>query len=60
MIRALILSIAVFPLAACGFSPVYGTGPARANAGPVTILEIEGRTGSIKGLVLKTAFVKKA
>lgn len=45
MIRALILSLSVFPLAACGFSPVYGTGPALANAGPVTILEIEGRTG---------------
>ncbi len=30
-------------LAACGFSPVYGPGP--ANSGPVHIAEISGRTG---------------
>ena len=30
------------PLSACGFSPVYGTGPAAANSGPISIPEIAG------------------
>lgn len=45
MIRALILGLALAPLSACGFSPVYGTGPAAANSGPISIPEIPGRTG---------------
>jgi LPS-assembly lipoprotein len=45
MIRALILGLALAPLSACGFSPVYGTGPAIANSGPISIPEIPGRTG---------------
>jgi LPS-assembly lipoprotein len=44
-LRALSLGLALSPLAACGFTPVYGTGPALANAGPVSIPEIPGRTG---------------
>ena len=44
MIRALILSLALAPLAACGFSPVYGTGPGLANAGPIIIPEIRATT----------------
>jgi len=45
MIRALLIALAVLPLSACGFTPVYGTGPMMANAGPINVLEIEGRTG---------------
>jgi LPS-assembly lipoprotein len=43
--RALILGLALMPIAACGFTPVYGTGPALANSGPISIPEIPGRTG---------------
>jgi hypothetical protein len=46
MIRASCLALAFMPLAAsCGFSPVYGAGPALANAGPISVPEIPGRTG---------------
>lgn len=45
MIRALVIALALLPLSACGFAPVYGTGPLTANAGPIDVLEIEGRTG---------------
>src|SRR5690606_28786391 len=42
MIKAVCLALALTPLvASCGFSPVYGTGPALANAGPVRIPEIQ-------------------
>lgn len=44
-LRALILGLAVAPLSACGFAPVYGTGPEYANSGPISIPEIPGRTG---------------
>lgn len=49
-----VLALALLPLSACGFAPVYGPGPAMANTGPIRILEIEanqsagaasGRTG---------------
>lgn len=56
MIRAAVLAIALLPLSACGFSPVYGGGPAGSlmNGGPIQINEIRavatrgaapGRTG---------------
>ncbi|HEV7692773.1 MAG TPA: hypothetical protein VGO52_18190 [Hyphomonadaceae bacterium] len=47
MIRAALLGFALLPLAACGFTPVYGSATERANSGPVTIPEIatEGRAG---------------
>lgn len=47
MIRAALLALAVAPLAACGFTPVYGgqAGAAYQNSGPITIPEIQGRTG---------------
>src|SRR5690242_10294879 len=47
MIRAALLGLALLPLAACGFTPVYGSASEVANAGPVTIAEIrtEGRAG---------------
>ena len=46
MIRAALLALAVAPLAACGFTPVYGgQGAAFQNAGPIRIPEIQGRTG---------------
>ncbi|MDP3494633.1 MAG: hypothetical protein Q8R82_16100 [Hyphomonadaceae bacterium] len=46
MIRAALLALALAPLAACGFTPVYGgQGAAFQNAGPITIAEIPGRTG---------------
>ncbi|HOZ28540.1 MAG TPA: hypothetical protein PK080_14340 [Hyphomonadaceae bacterium] len=46
MIRAALLALALAPLAACGFTPVYGgQGEAFQNAGPITIAEIPGRTG---------------
>ncbi len=44
-LRALILGLALVPLSACGFTPVYGTGPEYANSGPISIPEIPGRTG---------------
>jgi LPS-assembly lipoprotein len=52
MIRAAFLALALLPLTACGFSPVYGGG--QASTGPITINEIRatatagtasGRTG---------------
>lgn len=47
MIRAALLALAIAPLAACGFTPVYGGqgGAAFQNSGPITIPEIPGRTG---------------
>ncbi|HVY87986.1 MAG TPA: hypothetical protein VG942_03910 [Hyphomonadaceae bacterium] len=45
MIRAAFLALALAPLSACGFTPVYGPQTSLANAGPVSILEIQGRTG---------------
>jgi LPS-assembly lipoprotein len=44
-LRVLILGLALAPLSACGFSPVYGTGPALAGSGPIAVPEIPGRTG---------------
>ena len=38
MIRAALLALALAPLAACGFTPVYGgQGEAFQNAGPITM-----------------------
>ena len=45
MIRALGLALALLPLSACGFTPVYGSSAEMANAGPISIPEIKGRTG---------------
>jgi len=46
MIRAALLALALAPLAACGFTPVYGgQGAAFQNSGPINIPEIQGRTG---------------
>ena len=47
MIRAALLALAFVPLAACGFTPVYGGGQGAAfqNSGPITVSEIPGRTG---------------
>ena len=57
MIRAALLGLALLPLAACGFTPVYGggQGASYANSGPIQISEIRaiattggaasGRTG---------------
>lgn len=46
MIKAALLALALAPLAACGFTPVYGgQGAAFQNAGPIGIPEIPGRTG---------------
>lgn len=56
MIRAALLGLALLPLTACGFTPVYGggQGPSYANSGPIQISEIRavasngsapGRTG---------------
>jgi LPS-assembly lipoprotein len=45
MIRAACLALGLLQLAGCGFSPVYGNGPALANAGPISVPEIPGRTG---------------
>jgi LPS-assembly lipoprotein len=44
-LRALVLGLALAPLTACGFTPVYGTGPELANSGPISVPEIPGRTG---------------
>jgi LPS-assembly lipoprotein len=53
MIRAAVLAIALLPLAACGFTPVYGGGQGAsfANSGPITINEIraEGTDGAAPG-----------
>jgi LPS-assembly lipoprotein len=46
MIRAAFFSLALLPLAACNFTPVYGgQGAGFTNNGPITINEIQGRTG---------------
>jgi len=47
LFRGIGLGLALLPLSACGFTPVYGSATERANAGPVTIPEIatEGRAG---------------
>ncbi len=46
MIRAAILALALLPLTACNFTPVYGgPGEGLATGGPITITEIPGRTG---------------
>jgi LPS-assembly lipoprotein len=45
MIRAALLALAVLPLAACGFTPVYGSSAQLKDAGPISIPEIKGRTG---------------
>ena len=56
MIRAALLGLALLPLTACGFTPVYGggQGPSYASSGPIQISEIRavasngsapGRTG---------------
>lgn len=46
MIRAAFLGLALLPLTACNFTPVYGgQGEAFQSTGPVTINEIPGRTG---------------
>jgi len=42
MMRKLLLGLALLPLSACGFTPVYGSG---ARGSVVTVEEIEGRTG---------------
>ncbi|RYD97161.1 MAG: hypothetical protein EOP61_17010 [Sphingomonadales bacterium] len=46
MIRAALFAVCLAPLAACGFTPVYGgQGAAFQNSGPINIPEIPGRTG---------------
>lgn len=45
MIRAISLALALLPLSACGFTPVYGSSSEMANAGSISIPEIKGRTG---------------
>lgn len=45
MVRAALLALALLPLSACGFTPVYWPGPSLANEGPINVLEIEGRAG---------------
>jgi LPS-assembly lipoprotein len=46
MIRAVALALALLPLTACNFTPVYGgQGESFAASGPITINEIPGRTG---------------
>jgi LPS-assembly lipoprotein len=42
MMRKLLLSLALLPLAACGFTPVYGSG---ADGSKISIDQIDGRTG---------------
>jgi LPS-assembly lipoprotein len=46
-LRALILGLALVPLTACGFTPVYGSGPELASSGPISIPEIPGRAGHV-------------
>lgn len=64
MIKAACLALALTPLvASCGFSPVYGTGPALANAGPVRIPEIQttsstGAAGGRTGHFLRQELVR--
>jgi LPS-assembly lipoprotein len=43
--RAALLALAVLPLSACGFTPVYGAPEQLAAAGPIAIDEIDGRAG---------------
>jgi len=45
MIRAAFLALALLPLSACGFTPVYGSSAEVKDAGPISIVEIRGRTG---------------
>jgi LPS-assembly lipoprotein len=46
MIRAALLGLALLPLTACNFTPVYGgQGDSFASSGPIAIPEIPGRTG---------------
>lgn len=46
MIRAALIAVCLAPLAACGFTPVYGgQGASFLDTGPITIPEIQGRTG---------------
>jgi LPS-assembly lipoprotein len=45
LIKAGCLALALLPLSACGFTPVYGSSSEMANAGPISIPEIKGRTG---------------
>jgi len=45
MIKAAILAFGLLPLSACGFTPVYGNRAEVADAGPIHIAEISGRTG---------------
>jgi LPS-assembly lipoprotein len=45
MIRAAIVALGLLPLAACGFTPVYGSSAELRDAGPISIPEIKGRTG---------------
>jgi LPS-assembly lipoprotein len=42
MMRKFLLGLALLPLAACGFTPVYGSG---GDGARVSVDEIEGRTG---------------
>jgi LPS-assembly lipoprotein len=63
MIRAACLALGLLQLAGCGFSPVYGTGPAFANSGPVTIPEIQptsstGAAGGRTGHFLRQELVR--
>jgi LPS-assembly lipoprotein len=58
-----ILALALLPLSACGFSPVYGSSQALANAGPIRILEIEankatGAAGGRTGHFLRQELVR--
>jgi LPS-assembly lipoprotein len=39
------LALALLPLSACGFTPVYGSSAELKDAGPISIPEIRGRTG---------------
>lgn len=48
MIRAALLGLALLPLTACGFTPVYGggQGASYANSGPIQISEIRATSSS--------------
>lgn len=39
------LALALLPLSACGFTPVYGSSAQLKDAGPISIPAIKGRTG---------------
>ncbi|MFT3722684.1 MAG: hypothetical protein QM773_03775 [Hyphomonadaceae bacterium] len=46
LFKAAVLALALLPLTACNFTPVYGgQGESFASSGPITITEIPGRTG---------------